>query len=100
MQLAPTQVTASGAKATKPLRDRLCMIDDLLKDTDRQYSMLIDLYLEQNIPKEMYLECKAHLDIRQPELQDEKADVLARLEISALSDQEVGEIEAFCASST
>jgi site-specific DNA recombinase len=88
------------ARATKPLQDRLSMIEDMLKDTDRQYSMLVDLYLEQNIPKEMYLECKAHLDKHQSELQDEKADVLARLEISALSDQEVGEIEAFCASST
>ena len=61
-----------------------------------QLSMLVDLYLDQNVPKEMYLERKAHLNKRQSELDQEKADVLARLEISALSDKQVAEIEAFC----
>jgi hypothetical protein len=69
----------------------------MLKDNDRQLSTLVDLYLEQNIPKEMYLERKTHLDKRQSELNNEKADVQARLEISALSDEQVAEIEAFCA---
>jgi len=50
----------------------------MLKDTERQLSMLVDLYLEQNVPKEMYLERKAHLDTRLAELENEKADVLAR----------------------
>ncbi len=46
----------------------------------------------------MYLERKALLDKRQSNLNNEKeADVLARLRISALSDEQVAEIEAFCA---
>ena len=72
------------------------IIEDVLKDTDVQLSMHVDLYLEQNVPKEMYLERKVRLDIRLAELENEKADVLARLEISALSNQQVAEIEAFC----
>ncbi|MCC7448881.1 MAG: hypothetical protein IT324_15800 [Anaerolineae bacterium] len=91
------QEQKARAKATKPLQDRLSIIEDMLKGNDRQLSMLVDLYLEQNIPKEMYLERKAHLDKRQSELNNEKADVQARLEVSALSDEQVAEIEAFCA---
>ena len=72
------QEQKSKAKATKPLQDRLSIIEDMLKDTDRQLSMLVDLYLEQNVPKEMYLERQAHLGKRHSELNYEKADVLAR----------------------
>jgi site-specific DNA recombinase len=84
-------------KATKPLRDRLTMIEDLLGATNTQLSMLVDLYLEQNVPKAMYLERKVHLDARKAQLEQERADVVARLQISALTDEQVAEIEAFCA---
>ena len=60
---------------------------DMLKDTDRQLSMLVDLYLER----------KSHLDKRHTDLHNEKAEGLSRLEIYALSDEQVAEIEAFCA---
>jgi site-specific DNA recombinase len=91
------QEQIARAKTTKPLQNRLLIIQDILNDTDRQLSMLIDLYLGQNIPKEMYLERKIHLDNRLAELDTEKADVLAQLAIVVFSDQQVAEIVAFCA---
>jgi site-specific DNA recombinase len=85
------------AKATRPLQTRLHMIQDMLDDTDRQLSMLLDLYLERNVPKEMYLERKTQLDKRKEGLAQEKDDVEARLKVSTLSDEQVAEIEQFCA---
>lgn len=91
------QEQIARAKTTKPLQNRILIIQDILNDTDRQLSTLLDLYLEQNIPKEMYLERKFHLDKRYAELDTEKEDVLAQLAIVAFSNQQLAELKAFCA---
>jgi site-specific DNA recombinase len=86
---------AEQEEANKPLHDRLAVIDDLLVDNRRKLEKLLDLYLLGDFDKEMLTERKARLEMTITALEKEQGDLVAALEATILSDDQIMTIEDF-----
>ena len=81
------------AEASRPLRDRLAIVEDLLADHRAKLERLLDLYLAGDFPKEMLTERKARLETTIQALERERADLRAQLEASTLTDEQIRTID-------
>ncbi len=87
---------AKAEEATKPLRARLAVIDDLLADNRRQLEKLLDLYLSNGaFTKEMLTDRKARLEATIAALEKERADLTTQLEAITLTDEQIQDFEEF-----
>jgi site-specific DNA recombinase len=84
-------------QANQALITRLKIIEEQLNEVEQQKSRLLDLYLGGDFPKEMLQERKARLEETIVNLQREQTDVLAHIQTQVISDDDIAEIEAFCA---
>jgi site-specific DNA recombinase len=103
--LSDSEMLAAGLKeeqarcreATKPLRRRLAVIDDLLAENRRKLSRLLELYLDGEFDKEILTGRKKELEKRVQGLEKERRDLQAKLASRELSDEQLSTIEAFAA---
>lgn len=86
-----------AAQAASSLRERLDMIDVQIAETDKQLERLLDLYLRGEFPKELLTERKVRLETTLSDLRRERGELSSHLSTTFLSDEQVAEIEAFCA---
>jgi site-specific DNA recombinase len=84
-------------QANQALYNRLVIIEEQLDQIEQQKSRLLDLYLGGDFPKEMLEERKARLEELRANLQREHADVSSHLKTQVISDDDIAEIETFCA---
>ncbi|MBI4772004.1 MAG: hypothetical protein HY784_16710 [Chloroflexi bacterium] len=88
---------AEAERANSALRERLAIIDDRLADTQRQLEQLLDLYLSGGFPKEILTERRARLEKDGADLTRERAELSAHLQAVLLTDEQIAEIESYCA---
>lgn len=86
---------AEQEEASRPLQDRLAVIDDLLADNQRKLEKLLDLYLSGDFDKEMLTERKARLEATITALEKERHDLVVTLEATILSEDQIITIEDF-----
>jgi site-specific DNA recombinase len=87
---------AKTEEATRPLRTRLAVIDDLLANNRRQLEKLLDLYLSNDaFAKEMLTDRKARLETTIAALEKERADLTIQLEAITLTDEQILDFEKF-----
>jgi len=77
-----------------PSRQKLVVLDDLLKENHLQLDRLLDLYLAGNFPKEALIERKSRLEETIEGLEREHVNTMARLDktVSAEQEQAIQEI--------
>jgi Tol biopolymer transport system component len=93
--LREKQVTRK--KASKPLRDRLTVVDDLIADNRCQLERALDLYLSGDFPREVLTERKARLQSTIDALEQERAELAGQLEAQTLTDEQIETIMEFAA---
>ena len=82
-------------KGSKPLHDRLTIVDDLLTDATAQLERLLDLYLTGDLPKTMLIERKERLETTVAALERERSSLLATLEAHTLTEEQTQSIFDF-----
>jgi hypothetical protein len=88
---------AEAERAHSAIRERLALIDARLADTQSQLGKVLDLYLQGDFPKEVLTERKARLEKESADLTREQAEWAAHLEAVVPTEQQIAEIESFCA---
>ena len=86
---------AEHMKATQPLRDRLEILENLLKEHRSQLERLLDLYLVGEFTKEMLTERKCRLESTIQGLEEERANLQAQVEATTISDDQIRTIDEF-----
>lgn len=76
----------------EPYRQRLAIIDDLLKENQEQLGRALDLYLSGDFPKEMLTERKMRLEQVAEALEQERDNLVAALEAHTLTDEQIAEV--------
>jgi site-specific DNA recombinase len=84
-------------RSNQSLFDRLDIIAKRIEETERQMEKLLDLYLSNGFPREMLQERKSRLEETLENLRREHTDISAHLQTKVLTDEQVADIEAFCA---
>jgi len=84
-------------QTNQALLDRLIIIDDQIKEQQKQLDKLLDLYLGGEFPKEMLTERKARLEQMLATLSKEQNDLAGHLRKVTMTDDQLSYIEAFCA---
>jgi hypothetical protein len=77
--------------------DRLAILESKQRDAVEQQRRSLDLYLNKEFPRDMLHERKERLEEVVRNLKQEQADIAANLQTNVISDEEIAEIEAFCA---
>ena len=67
------------------------------EENERQWRKLLDLYLQNDFPREMLQERKSRLEEAITNLRHEQADISNHLQSNILSDGQIEDIETFCA---
>lgn len=80
---------ARQEQTSRPLRDRLNAIDDLLTEHRAQLERALDLYLSGDFPREMLTERKERLQSTVGALERERINLVAQLEAQTLTDEQV-----------
>ena len=100
----PTQLTAGlrasqneTEQANQALRERMSLIESQLQEKEQELKRLLDLYLSGNFPKEMLLDRKAQLEKTVSDLERERTDLSGHIKNVLITDQQVAEIEEWCA---
>ncbi len=86
---------ATREEATKPLRERLALIETQLAEHGHQMDRLVDLYLAGDFQKEMLGERKTRLEGIITCLKSEQASLQRQLEERSLADEDISVIEEF-----
>jgi len=84
-------------QTNQALLDRLAIIDDQIKDQQKQLDKLLGLYLGGEFPKEMLTERKARLEQMLTNLSKEQNDLAGHIRKVTMTDDQLSYIEAFCA---
>jgi site-specific DNA recombinase len=79
----------------KPIRARLGVVDDILRDNHQQLERLLDLYLSGDFPREVLTERKSRFEKTILSLERERAGLVAQLEASDLSDGQIQTLASF-----
>jgi site-specific DNA recombinase len=80
-----------------PIRERLGIVDDLLEDNRRQLERLLDLYLNNDFPKEVLMDRKTRLESTIQALEKERSSLDIRLQARTLTTEQIRTIQAFAA---
>jgi len=92
------QYQADGRQEHEPLAQRLAVVDGLLTDNRRKLERLLDLYLEGDFDRGLLAERKAKIERTMTSLQDERADLAAKLAaVKTLSIEQAANLQAFVA---
>src|SRR5712692_4379616 len=75
----------------------LDIIDDQITSTQEQLNRLLVLYLSGEFAKEILSERKARLEKTLDDLSVERTQMAAQLQSTEITDEQIAEIEAFCA---
>jgi len=84
-------------RANQALYERLDMIQQRIEESERQLQKLLDLYLNDDFPREVLQERKSRLEETISNLRHEQAELSHHLQATVLSDEQIEDIEAFCA---
>ena len=84
-------------RANQSLYDRLEIIQKQIEDNQRQLQKLLDLYLNDDFPREMLQERKVRLEETLIYLRKEHNELLSQLHATQVTDEQIEEIEAICA---
>jgi site-specific DNA recombinase len=79
------------------VRERVSIIESQIAETQSQLNRLLDLFVSGEFSKEMLLERKTRLEDTLVELERTKAELNTHLLTAVLSDDQIAELEAFCA---
>jgi len=77
------------AEATRPLRDRLAVVDSLLSDRQNQLEKLLDLYLDGNFPRDVLTGRQKQLEDGIAALARERVALAGQLEQESLTEDQV-----------
>jgi site-specific DNA recombinase len=86
---------AEQEKASRPLHDRLAVMNDLLADKRKQRERLLDLYQSGALLKDALVDRLNRLETEITALEKEQVDLTTKLESVALSDDQILTIEGF-----
>lgn len=92
-----TTYEAGQASDLAPLRERLDVLDELVRDHRAQLARLLDLYLAGDFPKELLAERKQRLESTVAGLEKERGAMAERLNASSLTGQQKADIRQFVA---
>jgi site-specific DNA recombinase len=81
----------------QPLMDRMEIINDQIKEHQTQLDRLLDLYLGNQFPKDVLIERKSRLEQMLANLHKEKNDLAGHIRKVTVTDDQLANIEAFCA---
>jgi site-specific DNA recombinase len=79
-------------RESAPIRQRLKVVDDLVRENRQQLERLLDLYLSGDFPRELLTERKTRLEATIEALARERAGLLAHLEARTLTP---GQMQSF-----
>jgi hypothetical protein len=91
------EVNQEREKENGPVRERLCVVDDLIDDNRAQLDRLLDLYLSGEFPKEVLTDRRTRLEKTVLALEKERAGLVAHLEAHSLSVEQIKTIREFAA---
>jgi site-specific DNA recombinase len=95
LQESLEKVKAKLSQKSKPLLDRLSVVDDLLAENRQRLERLLDLYPTGDFPKEVLTDRKARLETTITSLEKERVDLVMTLESQNLSDEQIKTIVDF-----
>jgi site-specific DNA recombinase len=78
-----------------PLRERLGIAEDMLRDHQAQLDRLLDLYVSGDFPKDILVDRKNRLEESVKALEKERANIISMLEKRNLSPQQIDNIYRF-----
>jgi hypothetical protein len=84
-------------RETAPIRERLKVVEDLIAENRRQLRKILDLYLPEDIPKEVLRERKSRLEGTILALAREQASLTSSLEAQTLTDEQIRSLREFVA---
>jgi site-specific DNA recombinase len=85
------------SEASKPLQDRLHVVNDLIDGNRTQLERLLDLYLVGEIPRDMLDERRSRLNQTIKALEGEAAALALRLRSQTLTDDQIASLQDFAA---
>jgi len=77
------------------LYDRLDTIEKLIDQNDVKLNRLLELYLSGDFDRELLVEKQTQLEQIRSDLDEERNDILARLEQNVITDDQIRNVEAF-----
>ena len=80
-----------------PLRERLSQVEKLLTKHKQQLERLLDLYLSDDLAKEMFTSRKKEIELSITGLENESRDLKSRLDVETLTPERVKDIHDFAA---
>jgi site-specific DNA recombinase len=89
--------TENQEELLAPLRDRMAVLDDLLRDTKSQLDRVIDLYVAGDIPRDILVDKKQRLETTLSALSEERQQLLAHMQGKALNEKDLQKIRNFAA---
>lgn len=84
-------------QTNQALYDRMAIIDEQLKEYQKQSDRLLDLYHDREFPKEILTERKSRVEQMLGNLQKEKNNLAGHIRKVSMTDDQLLYIEAFCA---
>jgi len=78
-----------------PLRERLAIAEDMLKDNQNQLTRLLDLYVTGDFPKDVLVDRKNRLEESIKALEKERANIISMLETRNLTPKQIKSIYGF-----
>ena len=84
-------------RANQSLYSRLEIIQNRIEESQLQLQKLLDLYLNDDFPREMLQERKARLEETLMNLRKEKVELSSHLHAITVTDEQIEDIEAICA---
>ena len=86
---------AEQERENAPLRERLSVVDELIKENQVKLERALDLYLSGDFPREMLTERKARLETAIAALEKERHGLAVTLEARTLTSEQVQSIDDF-----
>ena len=86
---------ADREQMSKPWRERLGLVDDLIADNQRQLAKLLDLYLTSDFSVDVLTERRTRLEATITALSQERAGLAARIDAQAITDEQIQTVVEF-----
>ncbi|MFN8494498.1 MAG: hypothetical protein U0350_43255 [Caldilineaceae bacterium] len=86
---------AEKEKSVAPLRERLKLVNEMLKPERTKLSRLLDLYLSGEFSKDMLTDRQTRLEARIRSLEKEKVELETLLDAQTLSNEQVEMVQSF-----